>query len=89
MNPSQAHRLHNPLHGGDRQGDLRDEARHQLQGAHLRRGIPQGVQEQGELRERIQASALMVTHLHLVIGNCVTTGYIALGTVLPITNVLF
>ena len=46
---AQAHRLHHLLHGGDRQGDLGDEARHQLQGTDLRRVVPQGVQEQGKL----------------------------------------
>ena len=51
--PPQAHRLHHLLHGGDRQGDLRDEARHQLQGTDLRRGLPQRVQEQGKLSRSI------------------------------------
>ena len=39
--PAQAHRLRHPLHGGDRQGDLRDEALRQFKGEDLRRRVPE------------------------------------------------
>ena len=39
--PAQADRLRRPVHGGDRQGDLGDEALRQLEGENMRRGVPQ------------------------------------------------
>lgn len=40
---AQARRLRHLLHGGDRQGDQRDEAGRQRQGPHLLRGVPQTI----------------------------------------------
>lgn len=40
---AQARRLRHLLHGGDRQGDQRDEARGERARAHLLRGVPQAV----------------------------------------------